>query len=118
MDDIAINSARPQSHDYDVPADFRLREHARSRHAWEIGEGDAAQVRVRFRRKTGASLSAAALGQPVADAEDERMFEVRRPDSFARWLLSFGGDAVPTAPESMVEEFQRQARDTRDLYYK
>jgi proteasome accessory factor B len=34
-----VNAARTQTPDYEIPADFRLREHAKSRQAWELGDG-------------------------------------------------------------------------------
>lgn len=116
MDSVTVDAAKPQTPDYSIPADFNIREHAKSRRAWEIGDGDATSVRVRFTRKTGIALGAASLGAPVADSPDERAFAVRRPDAFARWLLSFGGDVVPSAPDSIVAEFARQVRETSEIY--
>jgi predicted DNA-binding transcriptional regulator YafY len=52
----------------------------------------------------------------VEGAVDRRKFTVRRIDAFARWLLSFGGEAVPVAPPALVNEFERQAHETRDIY--
>ncbi len=114
--DLVVNPARPQSPDFDVPKDFDLREHARSRHAWEIGDGDGVQALVTFNRKTGQTLSAEKLGEPVSGKTDARHFRVRRTDAFARWLLSFGGDASPAEPKTLVDEFQRQASETLALY--
>jgi hypothetical protein len=37
---------------------------------------------------------------------------VRRPDHFARWLLSFGGDAMPVEPKTFVTKFRALARET------
>ncbi|MDO8501588.1 MAG: hypothetical protein Q7S20_07070 [Gemmatimonadaceae bacterium] len=60
--------------------------------------------------------AASQLGGAVEGAADRRKFTVRRIDAFARWLLSFGGEAVPVAPSALVNEFERQARETRDIY--
>jgi proteasome accessory factor B len=99
---------------YDIPADFALREHARSRRAWELGDGDAIDVDVEL---TDAGLAAAnGLGEPAEGGAHVRRFRVRRPDAFVRWLLSFAGDARPIAPESLVAEYRRQLDATLALY--
>jgi len=41
---------------------------------------------------------------------------VRRLDAFARWLMSFGRDAVPIAPASLVAAFEDQVQRTLALY--
>ncbi len=116
MDNLKVNSARAQSRDFEVPEDFRLREHARSRHAWELGDGDLEEAIVRFRRHTGASYSAARLGEPVPGEPELRRFRIRRHDAFARWLLSFGGDAVPVSPRDVLMEYVTQLEATLDQY--
>lgn len=111
-----INTARQQSSDFTIPREFNLREHARSKQAWELGDGNAQDALVDFNARTGAARAASQLGVAVEGAADRRKFTVRRIDAFARWLLSFGGEAVPVAPPALVTEFERQARETRDLY--
>jgi predicted DNA-binding transcriptional regulator YafY len=71
---------------------------------------------VEFVRSTGAATAAARLGAPVEGHASRRRFAVRRMDAFARWLLSFGGDARPVSPESLVAELRDQATRTRALY--
>lgn len=112
----AVNTARQQSADYTIPRDFSLREHARSKQAWELGDGNAEDALVDFNARTGAARAASQLGVAVEGAADRRKFTVRRIDAFARWLLSFGGEAVPVAPPALVSEFERQAHETRDIY--
>lgn len=116
MTDITANAAASQTPDYSIPATFRLRDHARSRHAWELGDDDAVVAIIHVRGATGAALAAARLGEPVPDDDARRLFRVRRSDTFVRWLLSFGGDLVPLSPDSLVAEFTRDARATLDLY--
>ena len=116
MSGVRRNTARESTPDYDVPPGFRLREHARSRQAWELGDGDAREVEVRFVRDTGAAAAAARLGAPVEGAPDRRRFTVRRQDAFVRWLLAFAGDARPVAPDDVVAEFDSQLRATLALY--
>ena len=113
---VAVNKHRAQSADYEIPGDFSLREHARSREAWEIGDGDATPTVVEFVEATGATQAALALGEPVDGRPRCRRFAVRRPDAFARWLLSFGGDAQPVEPPEMVAEYERLAAATLARY--
>lgn len=116
MAGIAVNTRRKESPDYEIPRDFSLRAHARSRKAWEIGDVDSLEAVVEFRGESGAVLAARALGKPDAGSATVRRFDVRRADSFARWLLSFGGDAVPIAPESLVGEYRQLVQATRARY--
>ena len=44
------------------------------------------------------------------------MFRVRRREVFARWLLTFAGDAVPVSPPDFVEQFRGLVRETLALY--
>ena len=116
MRNVSVNSSRSQSADYEIPADFNLREHAKSKRPWELGEGDASEAVVDFRGATGATKAAARLGLAVEGSSDRRKFRLRNIDSFARWLLSFGGEAVPVAPTALVNEFGRQVRLTSQVY--
>jgi predicted DNA-binding transcriptional regulator YafY len=113
---VTINSSRSQSSDYEIPADFNLREHAQSKKPWELGDGAGEDAIVDFRNPTGAAKTAARLGVAIEGANDRRKFRIRRLDSFARWLLSFGGEAVPVAPDSLVSEFNRQVRNAQEIY--
>lgn len=116
MRNVNVNSSRSQSADYEIPTDFNLREHAKSKRPWELGEGDASEAVVDFRGATGATKAAARLGLAVEGSSDRRKFRLRNIDSFARWLLSFGGEAVPVAPTALVKEFERQVRLTNQVY--
>ena len=113
---VDVNTARSQSADYSIPADFNLREHARSKKAWELGDGAGEDAVVDFRNPTGAAKAAARLGLAIEGGSDRRKFTIRRVDSFARWLLSFGGEAVPVSPPSLVSEFQTQVRAAHEIY--
>jgi proteasome accessory factor B len=116
ISDVSVNTAREDTPDYDIPKSFQLREHARSRHPWELGEGDALEAIVELRRDSGAAIAAAALGEAIAGNPRQRRFQVRRVDAFARWLLSFAGDAVPVVPPILVDEYHRQVHATLALY--
>jgi proteasome accessory factor B len=116
MRNVSINTSRSQSADYEIPADFNLREHARAKKPWEFGDGDSSEAIVDFRGSTGATKAAARLGLAVEGAPDRRKFRLRRVDSFARWLLLFGGEAIPIAPPALVDEFERQVQLTNSVY--
>ena len=116
MTNVASNAMKPQSADYEIPASFSLREHSRSRQAWEIGDGDAFDAVVEFHGETGAAIAAAALGRIDESSPALRHFHVRRADSFARWLLTFAGEAKPVAPPALVAEYTELVTQTRKLY--
>jgi proteasome accessory factor B len=111
---LVVNDKRPNSADYEIPAGFDLRAHARSRQAWELGAGDAIVATVAFHARTGVAAAAYRLGEEVEGHADRRRFRVRRSDAFARWLLSFGGDLVPVAPSDLVSEYRGLVRETLD----
>jgi hypothetical protein len=116
MSQVEVNAKRAQSADFEIPADFRLREHARSREAWALGDAGVTEAVVELRAGRGAARPAEQLGAPVEGHPNRRRFEVRRLDAFARWLLSFGGDLRPVAPAGLVEAFETLARRTAAVY--
>lgn len=107
---------KPASPDFDVPADWSLRDHARHRHAWELGDEDLVQVEVALHGDTGAMDAARALGTPTGDDGVRHRFAVRRLDAFVRWLLPLGADARPLSPPALVAEWERLATATLALY--
>ena len=109
---LSLNSNRPGTPDYEIPTEFSLKEHAGSRHAWELGAGDAIDAVVHFRGKSGAAAAALRLGEQIQGFPENRRFRVRRSDAFARWLLSFGGDIVPVSPRDLVDEYRGLVRET------
>ena len=111
-----INRKQPGTADFGRPAGFRLREHARSRQAWELGEGDSTEVTVEFRRPTGAAATAAGVGRAVEGAPVRRQFQVRRLDAFVRWLLPLGDAARVVSPAAVRDEYDRQVAATLALY--
>jgi proteasome accessory factor B len=111
-----INPSRAQSADYGIPESFDLLEHARSRHAWELGDGEAEDAVVEFTASDGAVAAASRLGEPVEGHPSRRRFRVRRLDTFARWLLSFGGDVWPVSPPGLVSRYRELARGVAFLY--
>jgi predicted DNA-binding transcriptional regulator YafY len=111
-----VKTDKAQSADYEIPASFHLREHGRSRHPWELGDGEAVRAVVEFPGTSGPAMAAARLGEPVPGQEGARAFAVRRPEVFARWLLSFAGELVPVEPAELVTAWRDLAERTRALY--
>jgi proteasome accessory factor B len=113
---ITINQRQPGTPDYEVPADFDLRTHARSRLAWELGDDGSVEAVVEFHGESGPTIAARRLGEAVEGTSTRRRFTVRREDAFARWLLSFGGEALPLSPAELVDRYRELAGETLALY--
>lgn len=115
MSGTRVNTKAPGTPDFTVPASFDLKAHARSRQAWELGTGDVEAIDVHFSGLGGDVTTALRLGEalpwPAAQGTRSR-FRVRRRDTFLRWLLTFAGEAVPVAPESVVDDWRTLVRDT------
>jgi proteasome accessory factor B len=116
MSDVSVSRKQPCSPDYEIPAAFDLREHARSREAWQLGSADVFVAVVEVTNHNGAARALTRLGEPVEGAPTQRAFRVRRMDTFARWLLSFAGSAAPLSPPALVERYRGIARETLALY--
>jgi predicted DNA-binding transcriptional regulator YafY len=124
----SANRTKPQSPDYEIPAAFRLRDHAKAREAWELGDADAVVAEVLFTghvipseardqlRLTGAAAAAMRAGEPVAGDAARRRYDVRRLDTFARWLVSLAGEARPVSPPELVDRWRKAISDTLALY--
>lgn len=116
MSDVAVNGLRPGTPDYTIPETFVLRDHARSRQAWELGASDATEATVAIVTANGATRAVARLGEEVDGHPDRRSFRVRRLDPFARWLLGFAGGVTPIAPAELVTLHQEMVRNTLARY--
>jgi len=116
MSAVKVNSARSQSADYVIDASFRLREHARSRQTWELGDGEPSTALVAFVGSSGPTVAASKLGRAVEGRDHIRAFEVRRPDAFVRWLCSFAGELLPRAPDGIIQAYRQVLSATAALY--
>ena len=116
ISDPVVNVQKSQTADFELPDTFDLWSHTVSRQSWELGDGDAINVTVRFDPSNVYAESGAELGVAEGDVDGCRRFVVRRPEAFARWLLSFGGAACPVAPKEIVAAWQELARQTATLY--
>lgn len=113
---LKVNSKRPDTHDYTIDPRFSLRVHSASKQAWEIGDVDSYEAIVEFTGKSGAALAAAALGKPDDQHTTYRRFDVRRTDSFARWLLSFADEVQPLSPPELVNAYRQVANEALACY--
>ena len=77
---------------------FDLTAHARSREAWELGDGEVLLVDVRFDGAHGRVQAAAGLGDVIDGDAGLRRYRVRRPDAFVRWVLALAPHARIVAP--------------------
>lgn len=116
MERVAANAKKPQSTDYDIPSDFELATLARSQESWELGDGLPEEMIVEIRGESGAAMSVRSIGAEVADAPMRRRFQVRRVDSFVRWLMSFAGEVVPISPEHLVAQYRTVISSTLAAY--
>lgn len=90
--------------EYAIPDGFDLRAHARTHHAWELGDDEVVPVTVVFRDPDGAVAASLPGGEVLAAPAGvlRRRFGVRRVDPFLRWVLSFAGAARVEAPAGAV----------------
>ena len=116
MSSVKVNKAQPQTPDFAIPTDFRLQQHAQSRSAWELGDAPQTMAEVQFTGAGGVVRAAASDGEVVDGRDDIRRFPVRRLDTFARWLLSLGGEALPLSPPELVGTWRGMVRDTLKIY--
>jgi predicted DNA-binding transcriptional regulator YafY len=116
MSNASANRRKPGSPDFERPAGFDLRQHARQRNAWELGDGNWMDAVVRFASHSGAADAAQRLGVEVAGEPGQRRYQVRRLDAFVRWLLPLAGQVTPVAPPELVEAWQDALRETLALY--
>jgi proteasome accessory factor B len=118
MEEVHPNATAPKTPDYEVPADFDLRSYV-DRRPWEL-EGEAvveADVRFRF----PASIWAERNGEGEVVREEPggavvRRFQVRTPNPFLRWTLSFAGEAEIVAPPELVSAFRAMAAEVAAVH--
>ena len=110
ISEATVNTRRPGTPDFEIPATFDLKAHATSRQAWELGDAGSIEALVDFRGASGPTVAAQRLGEPVPGAPTQRRFRVRRVEPFTRWLLSFAGEVVPVSPEEVTAAYQELAR--------
>jgi predicted DNA-binding transcriptional regulator YafY len=111
----SINGSKKQTADYQIPRAFDLRAYS-ERQPWQLGEDEEREVVVEFTGESGAAAAAARLGAVISGQPARRKFTVRRPDMFARWLLSFAGEAHVSSPKGIQATVRDEAARTLALY--
>ena len=114
---VVANTKKPQSADFEIPARFQASPNmpVRSR-PWELGDDAPEEMVVEIRGDTGAAGSVRSLGAEVVGEPARRRFQVRRVDSFVRWLMSFAGDVVPVSPPRLCEQYRATIAATLATY--
>ncbi|MCC6317198.1 MAG: WYL domain-containing protein [Gemmatimonadaceae bacterium] len=118
MADVMAPNDKLPGADFVVPDGFDVRDLARARQAWELGDAEDEVAVVEFLDESGPPMAARALGEPVDGAPAQRRFRVRRRDAFVRWILSFAGSVVPRSPAILVDDVLDTVRATRALYHR
>ena len=116
MSDVEANTKKPQSSDYEIPAHFRLAVHARTKDPWELGDAPAEEMIIEVCGESGATRAVTSLGEAVDGQANRRRFQVRRVDSFARWIMSFAGEVVPVSPQRLIDQYRTIVSSTLGLY--
>lgn len=120
MSRVAANAKSPGKPDYQVPAEFDLREYS-GRRAWDMGsiKAEPEDVDVLFAFPRSAWAERNGLGELLETRScggQVRRFRVRNRNAFLRWLLSLFGEARIAAPAEASEEFREMARSVSRLY--
>ncbi len=91
--------------EYEIPGDFRLRDHL-GREPWELGQGgeEALKAVVRFEFPTSLWAERNQRGRLVGEESQGaqlRAFDVTQVDPFVRWVLSLEGRALVLEPPEL-----------------
>ncbi|MDX1661867.1 MAG: WYL domain-containing protein [Gemmatimonadota bacterium] len=132
MENVEPNAKKPETSDYEIPADFDLADW-RGKEAWELGDEEPIEALVAFRFPRSLWAERNGYGEPVDRSDEEveaappaggspsdgaavRSFEVHQVDPFLRWVLSQAGEAEVLAPPELVRAFRDLARDVEELH--
>ncbi len=112
MEPPSANRQKPKSPDYEIPDNFKLREHLR-REPWELGEaGEVVKALVSFRFPSSLWAARNEHGELVREEPDGaavRAFDVKDVGPFLRWILSLEGDAVILQPPELRQALRADA---------
>jgi proteasome accessory factor B len=107
---LKVNSAKPRSPDFEVPAEFRMEEFVAS-HPWEHRFHSPLEVTLLLRGALAPLASRAFPGAVVQPSEGgvEVRLQVRYLDGLIRYALSLGPECRLTAPLQAVERGREMA---------
>lgn len=104
---------------FDVPPDFDIR-HYLNRSPWELSSADPVHVRVRFGFPESRWVQARGVGRVIdpvlEDAGAILEFDVRDPNPFLRWLLTFRRQVQVLSPEDIARQLDELRRQVAGLY--
>lgn len=112
------NTRAPKDRDYEIPADFDVRDYVEKR-SWELGNESpmTADVLFRFPRSLLADrANEGELVESLPDGSSIRRFTLTDPGPFLRWILSTAGETEILKPADLREEARRLADSVIDLY--
>jgi len=118
MEALEPNRSRPNTPDYEVPADFDLADHT-GRQPWELGDDEPLEATVRFAFPASLWADRNGMGELVAEEAGGaviRRFHVRQPAPFLRWVMGMAGEAEIVESGELREAFANMARETAALY--
>jgi len=106
--------------EYEIPADFRLRDHL-GQEPWELGQGgeEALEAVVRFEFPTSLWAERNQRGRLVAEETQGaqlRAFDVTQVDPFVRWVLSLEGRALVLEPPELRQAVSETAARVAELH--
>ena len=104
---------------FTVPRDFSVQAYVH-RAPWQLGPAPGVLVRVRFRFPDSRAVLAQRVGTPVEPILDDGGavidFDVREPNSFLRWLLTFRDQATVVDPIAIATELRELRERVLRLY--
>lgn len=120
MEELKPNAKEPKTPDYEIPPDFRLRDHI-GREAWALGDANEPALRALVHFHFPMSLWAERNGRGEAieergDGSAVRAFDVNDPGPFLRWILSLEGEAVILQPPELQQALKETAARVAGLH--
>lgn len=115
INELVVNPRTPGTADFEVPSSFNLRELARAVPPWQLdNDEEPVEVTLQFFASHGTARAARKLGTATRGEGDKVRYQVRRRETFLRWVLGLAGDARPISPPDLVREYEALVARTLD----